>query len=279
MSMLKYIAHGYIYVNSARHVARAIAISYNNLMKSIVTIRLENFRRLLAKHKQAEIARLMGRGPGQVQQWAAKAMGRDTKGSRNIDDDSARLIEKALGLPENWMDQDHDALAASVVEPVALTDPNRPIICHDEEPLDDNEFVVPALNVEVGAGYRIHTEPIKEKRRYRYSKDWARSYGLNPKKLFRFRVRGTSMEPLIKDGSWILVEMGYTNVCDGNLYLLRYGDQVSVKFLFKRYDHGLIVRSFNPSEPDVVVPATDLEHVEVLGRVVETINMWVKRIR
>lgn len=170
-------------------------------------------------------------------------------------------------------------VAAPSDEPVALVEPQQTATYHEEEPLDDGEFAVPALNVRVGAGNRIHTEQIKEERQYRYSREWARRYGLNPKKLIRYRVRGTSMEPLIKDESWILVEMGYNKICDGNLYLLRYGDQVSVKFLFKRYDNGLIVRSFNPSEPDVVVPPSDLEHVEVLGRVVETSSMWVKRIK
>ncbi|MDD2749817.1 helix-turn-helix transcriptional regulator [Acidithiobacillus sp.] len=77
-------------------------------MKSIVDIRLQNFRALLAKHKQAELARMIGRSPTQVQQWAAKACGKQTKGARNIDSITARRLEVALGLPANWMDNDHE---------------------------------------------------------------------------------------------------------------------------------------------------------------------------
>lgn len=275
----KYIALGYIDVNSVAHVARGIANSYKDRMKSIVEIRLENFRHLLRQYKQAEIARRMGRSPGQIQQWAARAAGRNVKGSRNIDDVSARLLEESLGLERNWMDQDHFSATARIVEPLALSGPVPVGLYHAEEPLADGEVEIPAVNVLVGAGNRIHTEQVQEERRFRYSLDWIQRYGLKPDKLVRYRVRGTSMDPFISDGSWITVEMGYAQVNDGGTYLLRYGDQISVKFLFRRYDGGLILRSFNPSEPDVVVPAQDLEHVDVLGRVVESTNMLIKPIK
>lgn len=168
---------------------------------------------------------------------------------------------------------------ARIVEPLALSGPVPVGLYHAEEPLADGEVEIPAVNVLVGAGNRIHTEQVQEERRFRYSLDWIQRYGLKPDKLVRYRVRGTSMDPFISDGSWITVEMGYAQVNDGGTYLLRYGDQISVKFLFRRYDGGLILRSFNPSEPDVVVPAQDLEHVDVLGRVVESTNMLIKPIK
>ena len=267
-----YIAHSYTIVNSVAHVADAIATGYKYNMKSIDEIRLENFLALLGRYKQAEIGRRIQRSPGQVQQWAAKARKSPAKGSRNIDDESARLLEASLNLPVNWMDNDH---SASGTLPGAV-----PVVAyHPDEPLDDSEIEIPALNVVVGAGNRIHTEPVEEERRFRYSLEWIRRYGLKADKLIRYKVRGSSMDPFISDGSWITVEMGTTQVTDGSVYLLRYGDQISVKFLFRRYDGGLIVRSFNPSEPDVVVPAQDLEHIEVLGRVVESTNMLIKAIK
>lgn len=243
------------------------------IMKSAEDVRATNLDALIrdvADGSVAEFARLTGKDPTLISRWRSK----NPKTRKIISPQTAREIERALKLPQNWMDNDHSG-GASKSAPGAF-----PVVAyHPDEPLEDGEIEIPALNVAVGAGNRIHTEEVKEERRFRYSMEWLQRYGLKADKLIRYRVRGSSMDPFISDGSWITVEMGSTQVIDGNVYLLRYGDQISVKFLFRRYDGGLIIRSFNPSEPDVVVPVTDLEHIEVLGRVVESTNMLIKAIK
>jgi len=108
-----YIAHGYALVNSLLLVEKCIASRYKVGMKSIDQIRLNNLLTLLQTWKQAEIARRIERTPPQVFQWVAKARGRTDRWARNMDDESARLLESALGLPDNWMDNDHSAAEPS----------------------------------------------------------------------------------------------------------------------------------------------------------------------
>jgi len=223
----------------------------------------------------SELARAIRIRPQAVSQWISGT-------TKSPSATNLLRAAKVMGVDPDWLIEGKTrrvAATARVVEPLALSGPVPIGLYHAEDPLADGEVEIPAVNVRVGAGNRIHTEQVQEERRFRYSLDWIQRYGLKPEKLVRYRVRGTSMDPFISDGSWITVEMGYTQVNDGGTYLLRYGDQISVKFLFRRYDGGLILRSFNPSEPDVVVPAQDLEHVDVLGRVVESTNMLIKPIK
>jgi phage repressor protein C with HTH and peptisase S24 domain len=204
---------------------------------------------------------------------------------RSLGDIAAARIEKGLRKPANWMDQDHTSLeTANPVEQGARqrTDalPGAVPIegYHPDEALADGEVEIPALNVRVGAGGRIVTEEVCEERRFRYSADWLQHYGLKAENLFRFRVHGDSMDSILVHGAWVTVDRSRTSIQDGHAYILRSGEEIQVKFLFRRPDGGIIIRSHNPAWADVVVTASELEHVEVLGEVVESNTMWVKPV-
>lgn len=273
-----YIALGYTLVNSAAHVDSGIAGGYKGGMKSIVEIRLENFRTLLGKHKQAEIARRMGRGPGQVQQWAAKAMGRGSKGSRNIDDDSARLLEKALGLPENWMDHDHAAITARTVEPLALPGAVRVAGYHPEDDLPAGFIPLPAVSLEVGAGHRLTEFQAPETKARLYSIESLQNHHLRASDLVAYRVRGNSMEPYLFDGDWVVIDRSRKAPpsvakpldCRHNTFVFRYEDGVMVKMLQALPDGGFTVVSLNSAEhKEFVIPAASVDRLEIYGKVVD----------
>ncbi|WP_437559345.1 S24 family peptidase [Acidithiobacillus sulfuriphilus] len=204
-------------------------------------------------------------------------------------EDRIRVWERNLGYQVGSLDRADfepvDALrlgfseAAHAANPQFLPGAALISVYHPEDTLEGGEIEVPALNVRVGAGNRIQTEPVQEDRTFRYSREWIQRYGLNPDKLIRYRVQGTSMEPAIQDGSWITVEMGEHPVKDGCPYLIRSGDQVMVKYVWRRPDGGVIIRSHNPIEPDIVVPVAEMEHVTILGEVIESVTMWRKSVR
>ena len=59
-----------------------------------------------------------------------------------------------------------------------------------------------------------------------------------------------------------------TGVTDGKLYAIRYGDELRVKYLSRRLDGILILRSVNPIYKDEEVsPELASEHITVIGRV------------
>ena len=271
-----YIALGYIDVNSRALVARDIAASYNNTMKSIGEIRLTNLLRLFTKITQADLARRIDRSPGQVQQWALKARNPNGKGARNIDDSSARLIERALGLAENWMDQDHDALKG--IEALALPGAIAVQAHHPEDPIPSGFVSLQAISLEVGAGHRLVESESPESKARLYSMESLQKHHLKPSDLVAYRVRGNSMEPYLFDGDWVVIDRSWKQPpsvakpldCRCNTFVFRYEDGVMVKMLQLLPDGGFNVVSLNTAEhKEFVIPAASVNRVEIFGKVVD----------
>ncbi|CUI07850.1 hypothetical protein BN2497_10477 [Janthinobacterium sp. CG23_2] len=66
----------------------------------------------------------------------------------------------------------------------------------------------------------------------------------------------------------ILVNADETNIVDGKLYAIRYGDDLRVKYLYRRLDGTVVLRSVNPAYRDEEVPPElAQEYICVIGRV------------
>ncbi len=229
----------------------------------------------------AERVRIARDAAGLTQEQLAELVGVSQPGIRKLERgalSSRHLVKIAIACrvrPE-WLQSGEGEMEADR-HPLRSPDGAHPIsLYHPEEALAEGEFAVPAVNLRVGAGSRIVADPVEIEGMKRYSSEWAIKYGLKPDRLIRYQVRGESMDPVIKDGAWILVEMGDFPIQDGMPYLIRGGEDVQVKFLFKRPDGGVIIRSHNPASPDVILTAAERGSMDVLGRVVESVQMWIK---
>jgi len=262
-------------------------------MKSSEQVRAENLEILVrekAGGKASVLATLVKKNETLISRWRSV-----NKNWKKMSPDTAREFERALNLPMNWMDQDHSRLDR---EQILHSMENQPdlaeelmegmegivyaaesvSIYHPEEAMTPGEFGVPSVNLRVGAGSSIVSENLEVEGLKRYSLEWAIKYALKPERLIRYQVRGNSMEPIIKEGAWILVEMGECQICDGNPYLIRSGEDVQVKFLFRRPDGGIIIRSHNPAYPDVILTGEEANSIQVLGRIVESVQMWIRPV-
>lgn len=138
-----------------------------------------------------------------------------------------------------------------------------------DDGIPDGVVLVPESRIEFAGGDgKINYELVEDEQPATYRRSWFQKYGINPDRARRFRVAGDSMEPLLFARDTILVNLDETSVVDGRLYALRYGDQLRVKYLSKRLDGTLILRSVNPAYKDEEVPAELAnEHITVIGRV------------
>lgn len=120
-----------------------------------------------------------------------------------------------------------------------------------------------------------HGEPA------RYRADWLRQEGIKPTNAFRCRVRGNSMEPAIPDGAIILVDTGFTQITEDQIYAIRYGSELRVKRLNLRLDGSLVLISENAEEypPEIVPPDRVQEQISVIGRVAEAVKTFSLRRR
>lgn len=103
-----------------------------------------------------------------------------------------------------------------------------------------------------------------------YSLDWFVKEGMNPENCRRFKVDGDSMEPFLYDNDKVLVNLAETNVINGKVYALRYGDELRIKRVYRKIDGGLILHSDNPEfrpRDEEISPEIVSQHISIIGRV------------
>jgi phage repressor protein C with HTH and peptisase S24 domain len=231
---------------------------------------------------QAELAERCG--------WDSQGrVGNYEKDTREPKIDDLRKIARVLDKPLIFFleNGDFDDLSSSrraaMLEHESATDLSEqeaadriplgvPIIeWNDPSDLPEGAYVfVPRYDVHVSAGngHTVQAEPLHE-RPQAFRSEWVKRKRLQHNGLMCVYAKGDSMEPRINDGDSLLVDRNQKTMTDGRVYVLRFGDEVRVKRLFKRPDGGLIIRSDNTDHyPDVIVTAEEMQHVEIIGRVV-----------
>ena len=156
--------------------------------------------------------------------------------------------------------------------PVISHQINSPIIewsTPDDLP-PDQYIIVPRydLHVAAGNGHVVYDELELEQGKA-YRTDYIRAEGFHARNLLCLRVLGDSMEPSIASGDTLLIDRSQKQVQDRKVYVLRYGDEIRVKRLYRRPDGGLRIVSDNPLYPEEIVTAADMTHIEIIGCVVE----------
>lgn len=187
-------------------------------------------------------------------------LGQILNGTRGLGDALARKLEAHCRKPTGWMDRPHNVEQNNFSV--------RAI--HPDDPLPDDVVQVPESRIEFSAGNgRVaNYESVEDSEPAIYRRAWLRKYGLNPERLRRFPVHGDSQEPTLFHGDTVLVNLDETNIVDGKLYAIRYDDELRIKYLFRKLDGTLILRSQNPAYPDEEV-SSELanEHISIIGRV------------
>ena len=175
---------------------------------------------------------------------------------------AARRLERDYGMGDMYLDSASSGAESANLSKVSATHPD------DVHP--DDVVYVPESRIEfsAGNGRTAAYELIEDQEPASYRLSWFQKYGINPKHVRRFRVSGDSMEPMLFARDTILVNMDETNVVDGKMYAIRYGDELRVKYLSRRIDGTMILRSVNPLyKPEELTPEMASEHITVIGRV------------
>ena len=198
---------------------------------------------------QSEMARFIGVTPQAVQKWMTGAT--EPRG-KNLE-----MAAQYLG-----------------VSPAMLRFGNEPggravVALHPEDSIPDDVVLVPEYRIEFSGGDgRLNYEIVEDHEPATYRLSWFRKHGINPARARRFRVTGDSMEPMLFAGDTILVNLDETRVVDGCLYALRYGDQLRVKYVSRRIEGTLVLRSVNSAYKDEEIsPEVADEHITIIGRV------------
>lgn len=244
--------------------------------------RLKKLLQLKNGGNQSEMARHVGVTAQAVQKWMS---GETVPRGRNL-----QKAAEFLGVPEQVLMFGSESRATEGAVSTPATPSNRQgeapaekrfaerqqpfvhslITAYDpDDGIPEDVVLVPESRIEFAGGDgRINYELVEDQEAATYRRSWFQKYGINPDKVKRFRVTGDSMEPMLFARDTILVNLEETQVVDGRMYALRYGDQLRVKHVSRRLDGTLILRSVNPAYRDEEIPAEMAnEHITIIGRV------------
>ena len=124
---------------------------------------------------------------------------------------------------------------------------------------------VPLLDIEVAAGGgAFNAEESHTERGLWFERGWLDRTCVDATQCALVKVRGESMEPTLRPGCKILVDVNRRRRLEGHIYVMRTRDEgVVVKRLRHNADDGWLLVSDNPSWPDVPWP----DDAEVIGEV------------
>lgn len=89
---------------------------------------------------------------------------------------------------------------------------------------------------------------------------------------YLIEVAGNSMEPLIQDGAFVVVDPYQTDYLEGKVYVIRYADEVYIKrVILKPEAKVMILKSINPDYEDIYIPADQSDQIKIIGRAVKFI--------
>lgn len=216
--------------------------------------------------RNAQLARAAETSATSVGNWLSDANG--------IAAPKARLLGQYLHVDPYWLETGEGSPnpGEPPVEAERRHGERRQASVRAYDPDDgvpEDMVLVPESRIEFSGGNgRIYYELVEDEEPATYRRSWFQKHGMNPERVKRFRVTGDSMEPMLYAHDTILVNLDETQVIDGRLYALRYGDQLRVKYLSKRLDGTLILRSVNSAYRDEEVSAELAnEHITIIGRV------------
>lgn len=221
---------------------------------------MEEWKRRLKETREAKgfnktaFAKLVEVSNPTVTDWEKSV---DTGGIKEITGPKLTRVCEILGVSPSWLLYGREAAGNVTSYDV-------------EDGVPDDMVLVKESRVEfsAGPGKQACYELVEDSIPASYRRDWFQKEGMNPDKVVRFRVAGRSMEPFLYANDTILVNTGETNIVDGKLYAIRYGDELRVKYLWRRLDGTLTLHSVNPDYKDEEVPAALAdEHITVIGRV------------
>ena len=184
----------------------------------------------------ASLSRMLGRNATYLQQYISKGS------PRKLEEDDRRKLARFFGVAESELG--------------AVKDKSY------EAP---SEWVeVPRLSVEASAGPGAMAAHEGVFDSFRFSRKWLREHALEANKLSAVRVIGDSMEPLLREGDDLLVDLSAKPFRDG-IYVLRLDGNLLVKRVTSQGSGRFSILSQNLSYPPISVMAEDMD---LLGRVV-----------
>lgn len=246
------------------------ALKMSDLLK-IHEIRLLNARKIMKDSglDRTQFAEKIGMSYNLLSQY----IGKNPK--KNIGDDTAEKIENAFSKPKGFLDQANQLNS--------IKDQHFQIVdtWDSETPLGDDEVEIPYFedfSFACGSG-SIGEALESETSKLRMSKSVLRNLTIDKKNAVATRASGDSMNPTIKDGDTIHIDLGRKTIKDGKIFAICHGDLFYAKRLYNLPLGGVRIVSDNSAEfPEMRITAQEIidQKFEIIGWIwqISSIESW-----
>ena len=190
--------------------------------------------------------------------WKKGKIGRDT----------IEKLAELLKVDAGWL------LTGNSADNIQQTDGTPVVAWESPEDLDPNTYVIiPHVDVKfsAGNGHLAAYEPSHKDVGSAQLLSWVHKKKVSPKNLITVDIDGDSMEPNIKSGSVVMLDKSINTleqIQSGKVYAIRYGNELKIKRLSRRFDGALIIDSDNPQYQREIVEPDQLEHISIIGKYV-----------
>lgn len=157
-----------------------------------------------------------------------------------------------------------------------LTGEGRMFRSEPSVPEDQDLVLVNRYDVRVGAGHGTFVVGEDVVGSVAFRRDWINKRGLNSKDLALVDVIGDSMEKVLREGDFVLIDLSQTEIVSGKAYVIRIGDELLVKYL--QHLPGGLIQVFSENSaiyPPFTSSSRELgTEIFIIGRVVASAHLW-----
>ena len=230
---------------------------------------------MLNQHlNQTTLSEIMKVTPQAVQQWIN---GKTSPKGKRLDH-----LSKALNVSVGWLVSGEGEKYLNSL-PINKTTTHEPTyvlggfdLWDDDTPLRDDEVALPFFReVELSAGSVRHEVIENHGRKLRFAKSTLKKGNINAAAAACVTVSGTSMDPVLPDGSVVGIDTSNKTIIDGKPYAVNYHGDLLVKRVYKLPGGGFRLNSYNTTEyPDIYCSGDTLIDVLILGKVFWSSQLW-----
>jgi len=135
----------------------------------------------------------------------------------------------------------------------------------------ETEFnVIPKVRARLSAGGGSFETESDIEGYYSFKKEWLLKKG-NPHKMVLMDIFGNSMEPELRDGDTVLIDLSKNEILAGAMYAIGVDDTVRVKRVEKLPDKLVLISENNRYSPEYI-QGDEINNIRILGKVI-----WICR--
>ena len=208
---------------------------------------------------QSELARRVGVKPQSVQVWES---GRNGPSRKRIS-----ILAKELIVTPHWLEFGSEPSGANIQ--LVGKEEKEP------EPFPGDKYAfIPRYEAKTSAGSGYHNgDHVEISKTHAFRIDWIRKNNWREEDLCVVEASGHSMEPTIRDGDVLLINMADKEFQSGKVYALLFpGEGLRIKRVHRLADGRVRISSDNPDKaqfPDEYYSPEEATHLNIVGRVVQ----------